>query len=178
MVKDILFGEKYERTNMTVKNSVEELTSVRIKNKNIWDQVKQTNPRFTKKVDFGRGFTSIDPMYQIGKMTEIFGPVGQGWGYVVNYHYTDKYISAEVSVWTEDRKNFYGPVCSLMPLQNSKGKFDDEAGKKVMTDALTKAFSHLGMSADVFLGLFDSSKYVEQVKKDLGIDQDKVTKIS
>ena len=27
---------------------------------------------------------------------------------------------------------------------------------------MTKAFSHLGMSADVFLGKFDDSKYVEQ----------------
>ena len=28
--------------------------------------------------------------------------------------------------------------------------------KKAMTDAMTKAFSHLGMSADVFLGMFDN----------------------
>jgi hypothetical protein len=34
------------------------------------------------------------------------------------------------------------------------------------------------MSADVFMGLFESSKYVEQVKKDLGIGTDKVKKIS
>ena len=35
-----------------------------------------------------------------------------------------------------------------------------------MTDAMTKAFSHLGMSADVFLGMFDDSKYVESLKKE------------
>ena len=34
-----------------------------------------------------------------------------------------------------------------------------------MTDALTKAFSHLGVSADVFLGLFDSNKYVDSMKE-------------
>jgi len=34
------------------------------------------------------------------------------------------------------------------------------------------------MSADVFLGLFESSKYVEQVKKDLGITSAKIEKIS
>jgi len=147
-------------------------------NKEIWDLIKVTDPRFTKDVTFGRGFTSIDPMYQIGKMTEIFGPVGHGWGYDVKYNYTNDYISAEVSVWTKHQANSFGPVCSLLPLKNTKGKFDDEAGKKVMTDALTKAFSHLGMSADVFMGLFESSKYVEQVKKDLGIGTDKVKKIS
>ena len=32
-----------------------------------------------------------------------------------------------------------------------------------MTDALTKAFSHLGLSADVFLGLFDNNKYIQQM---------------
>ena len=45
-------------------------------------------------------------------------------------------------------------------------KIDDEAPKKAMTDAMTKAFSHLGMSADVFLGMFDDSKYVESLKKE------------
>lgn len=147
-------------------------------NKQIWDQLKVTDPRFTKEVTFGRGFTSIDPMYQIGKMTENFGPCGHGWGYDVKYHYADDYIAAEVSIWTKHQANKFGPVCSLLPLKNTKGKFDDEAGKKVMTDALTKAFSHLGMSADVFLGLFENSKYVEQVKKDLGIGSAKVEKIS
>ena len=34
-----------------------------------------------------------------------------------------------------------------------------------MTDALTKAFSHLGVSADVFLGLFDNNKYVADMKE-------------
>ncbi len=35
-----------------------------------------------------------------------------------------------------------------------------------MTDAMTKAFSHLGMSADVFMGKFDDSKYVESLRKE------------
>ncbi len=46
------------------------------------------------------------------------------------------------------------------------GGLDDEAPKKAMTDAMTKAFSHLGMSADVFLGKFDDSKYVENLEKE------------
>ena len=36
-----------------------------------------------------------------------------------------------------------------------------------MTDAMTKAFSHLGLSADVFLGMHDNSKYVENLKKEI-----------
>ena len=35
--------------------------------------------------------------------------------------------------------------------------------KKATTDALTKLLSRLGFNADVFLGLYDDNKYVEQV---------------
>ena len=38
--------------------------------------------------------TTIDPMYQIGKMTEVFGPVGDDWGYDVNYILHDQLIFA------------------------------------------------------------------------------------
>ncbi len=58
------------------------------------------------------------------------------------------------------------PVCSVQNLSKKNGSLDDEAPKKAMTDAMTKAFSHLGMSADVFLGMFDDSKYVESLKKE------------
>ena len=57
----------------------------------------------------------------------------------------------------------------MQKLWRKTGALDDEAPKKAFTDALTKAFSHLGLSADVFLGLFDNSKYIEKVKQDLGI---------
>ncbi len=150
-------------------------------NKNIWDKLKQTDPRFTKRVNKGFGeITTIDPMYQIMKMTEVFGPVGKGWAYDVNYHYTDQVVFAEVKVtWQEEDTWYrYGPICSVQKLYRKTGALDDEAPKKAFTDALTKAFSHLGLSADVFLGLFDNSKYVEKVKEDLGItDKTKVREV-
>ena len=153
--------------------------------KYIWDQVKKTDPRFTKKVNKGFGeITTIDPMSQIMKMTEVFGPIGEGWNYKVNYNYhgTDNnqtaIVTAEVSVahkkfcTTEDNVNmyewdYYGPVCSVQKLYRKTGALDDEAPKKAMTDAMTKAFSHLGLSADVFLGMHDNSKYVENLKKEI-----------
>ena len=44
----------------------------------IWDQVKNTNPKYTKPFSKfgGKELTTIDPMYQIQVMTGIFGPVG------------------------------------------------------------------------------------------------------
>ena len=37
-------------------------------------------------------------MWQIGKMTETFGPCGKGWSFDVNYAYTDTYVAAEVKI--------------------------------------------------------------------------------
>lgn len=137
-----------------------------------WDALKTTDPKYTKKVTFGRAFTSINSQWQLEQMTKHFGPVGVGWGYHVHHsveRITDEYVLAiaDVSIWTqgdEERHN-YGPVRGMSPIVE-RGKnglhFDDDAGKKAMTDALTKGLSHLGLSADVFLGLFDDNKYVRE----------------
>ena len=140
------------------------------KNMEIWNSFNKTNPDFTKPLPGygGKNLTTIDPMYQIQMMTERFGPVGKGWKYNVEYKYQDGLIFAEVCVqYYEDHKWYeYGPVCSVQNLSKKNGGLDDEAPKKAMTDAMTKAFSHLGMSADVFLGKFDDSKYVESLRKE------------
>ena len=148
-------------------------------NKRYWDLLKKTDPKFTKRINKGFGeITTIDPQWQIGKMTEVFGPVGIGWGYTVQYTYTEQLVFAEVSIWTEAYSNIYGPVCSVQKLWRKTGALDDEAPKKAMTDAMTKALSHLGMSADVFLGMFDNSKYVEKVAAEYkSLNKSKVTEM-
>ena len=140
------------------------------KNMEIWNVLNKTNPNFTKPLPGygGKKLTTIDPMYQIQMMTEMFGPVGKGWKYNVEYKYQDGLVFAEVCVqYYQDHKWYeYGPVCSVQNLSKKNGGLDDEAPKKAMTDAMTKAFSHLGMSADVFLGKFDDNKYVESLRKE------------
>ena len=141
----------------------------------IWDSLCKTDPDYTRSVpsSYGKKITSIDPMYQIQCMTETFGPVGLGWKYNVKYTYQDNLVFAEVSIHYCVHDNWfeYGPVCSVQNLFKKNGNLDDEAPKKAMTDAMTKAFSHLGMSADVFLGKFDDSKYVQEVKKEFSKPQ-------
>ena len=135
----------------------------------IWDKLKKTNPKYTKPFGkFGKELTTVDPQYQIQMMTSMFGPVGKGWKYTVEYKYLDGLVFAEVSIkyYLDSKWYEYGPVCSVQNLSKKNGGLDDEAPKKAMTDAMTKAFSHLGMSADVFLGMFDDSKYVESLKKE------------
>ena len=135
----------------------------------IWDKLKKTDPKYTKPFGkFGKELTTVDPQYQIQMMTSMFGPVGKGWKYTVEYKYLDGLVFAEVSIkyYLDSKWYEYGPVCSVQNLSKKNGSLDDEAPKKAMTDAMTKAFSHLGMSADVFLGMFDDSKYVESLKKE------------
>ena len=146
-------------------------------NMDIWKTLGRTNPKYTKPFQKfgGKTLTTIDPMYQIMMMTDTFGPVGVGWSYHVNYTYTDKCVFAEVTIIYCVRKGDsnpwykYGPVSSVQALYKKNGGLDDEAPKKAMTDAMTKAFSHLGMSADVFLGLFDSSKYIEKTREHFAV---------
>ncbi len=153
----------------------------------IWDALKSTDPKFTKLVTFGRKFTSINSQWQLQRMTEQFGPIGQGWGYDVRHgveRISDDYVLAiaDVTIWwlgDPDKslgqmpmgrpRHEYGPVRGMSPIVE-RGKnglhMDDDAGKKAMTDALTKGLSHLGLSADVFLGLFDDMKYVNRVAQE------------
>ncbi len=151
-----------------------------MKNQNmkIWDFLSKTNPEFTKPFSKfgGKTLTTIDPHYQIQMMTNAFGPVGKGWSYQVEYKYLDKLVFAEVSIqyFLDNKWYAFGPVSSVQSLAKKNGGLDDEAPKKAMTDAMTKAFSHLGMSADVFLGMFENNKYVENLKKEFSQKQNSV----
>ncbi len=142
-------------------------------NMKIWNFLSKTNPEFTKPLPGygGKKLTTIDPHYQIQMMTNAFGPVGKGWSYQVEYKYLDKLVFAEVSIqyFLDNKWYAFGPVSSVQSLAKKNGGLDDEAPKKAMTDAMTKAFSHLGMSADVFLGMFENNKYVEDLKKEFSL---------
>tara|TARA_R110001592_G_C13017485_1_gene737246 strand:- start:573 stop:1061 length:489 start_codon:yes stop_codon:yes gene_type:complete len=155
-------------------------------NRKYWDALKETDPRFTKKINKGFGdLTTIDPQWQIMKMTETFGPVGEGWNYTVDYKYLElkePVVIAEVKVAHKKLANgwdYYGAVSSTLKLFKKNGTYDDEAPKKCMTDALTKAFSHLGLCSDIFMGLYDNNKYVEKLEeKYSNVDKSKVKKVS
>lgn len=153
-------------------------------NLRIWNAVSKTDPAHTKPVEFGRKFTSIDAHWQIMQATKQFGPIGEGWRYDVKHsveRLTDTLILAVADVilsWrsTDDIPRTFGPVrgtCEMYGPKTYKGKVipgefvtDEDAPKKAMTDALTKGLSHLGFSADVFLGLFDDNRYVQRMRQE------------
>jgi hypothetical protein len=152
-------------------------------NMSIWNAVSKTDPKHVKKVTFGRSFSAIDPHSQIKKATEQFGPVGQGWGYdcehdTIQIDEHTLFATCDVWIWWAvssgnggiPKQNRFGPLRGASELRyvTSKGKtmIDTDAPKKAMTDALTKGLSHIGFNADVFLGLFDDSKYVQKRKEE------------
>ena len=132
----------------------------------------RTNPSFTRNGRLPKvgDITSIDPHYQIMMMTAIYGRIGKGWTYNVDYIYASDYVAAEVTVqiYDKEKKEWglpYGPVGRIESLHSPKGGFDKECAKKAMTNALTKALSHTGLNADVFLGMFDCDAYVKDNEK-------------
>lgn len=147
-------------------------------NMRIWNQVQTTDPTHTKVAKLGgRVITSIDAMYQIKRATEVFGPVGDGWTYTTEFGF-EKASDEVTYIWCDVviryNKSVDGSWCSFGPVrglnlirykaQSGRQMEDEDAPKKAMTDALTKALSHLGFSADVFLGMYDDNKYVAGLK--------------
>lgn len=157
------------------------MTDIPDKNLRIWEQVSVTDPEYTKHVNQRGGFTSIDAMYNIERATAIFGPIGEGWGYRTNFltlfldeKKTEAIAICDLVFWWKGAKgepNAFGPIRGMNTLL-TKGRIDEDASKKAMTDALTKALSHLGFSADVFLGKFDDEKYVRDLKRKIKAEED------
>lgn len=144
----------------------------------IWNAVSKTDPKYTKQVNIGRKFTSIDGYYMIKRATEIMGPVGDGWAWSAEHSTLtlgDRVIAVcDVLVTTHNR--VWGPVRAMNEIISAKGRFDEDAPKKAMTDALTKALSHLGIASDVYLGMFDDNKYVQEVTQEFAEKVEKISK--
>ena len=140
----------------------------------LWDSVSKTEQRYTKAAKKGQyHFTSIAPMSQFMKATEVFGIQGIGWGIKIGSEVFVKEEFGETIILTYDAILFftYDGVKGEIPIhaqekacyrtQGANGylKVDDEARKKVVTNAKTKGLSELGFNADIFLGMFDDAEY-------------------
>ena len=141
----------------------------------IWDQVKKTDPNFTKAVEYGkRKFTAIDPTWQDKRCTEMWGPKGKGWG-LRNLRWTRFDVTA---MDRSDRSNpvpyqqtqvmleadFFYPGGVIEQAADMPFRAGDDTIKKLITTVKSKALSGLGFSADVYMGKFDDEQYVAMVR--------------
>lgn len=144
-------------------------------NLDIWSQVEKTSSKHVKPVtNGGRTYSSINPTSQKKKATEVFGPYGSGWGVEPESEVFDyKEFSNGTILIIYRATMFYmhnDSKCRLPISANEKMayitnggkgylKIDDEAEKKVRTNAVTKGLSELGFNADIFLGQWDDQEY-------------------
>ena len=149
-----------------------------------WSVLSRTDPRHTKEFQRAGGFrgTAIKPIYAYQKMTEHFGPCGNGWG-MDKPEFTTQAVGDEilvfctVGVWYQGESpkashTVYGVGGDKVTAKRKEGSLvgDDEAFKKAYTDALTNALVKIGVSADVHMGMFEDSKYVSALRKEFAED--------
>lgn len=159
-------------------------------NLELWNAVRTPDPKRTKSFTRGGGFrgTAINATYLAQRATEIFGPIGKGWGIEVT---DEKYVEGapfeykglkgrevihvlRVRLWyvlggERYTVEQYGQTTFVGV--NRRGPFtDEEAPKKSLTDGMLKCLSLLGFAADVHLGLFDDNKYVNDARKQFAED--------
>src|SRR5687768_3749197 len=118
-------------------------------NLRIWSKVEKTNPAHTKHVNQRGGFTAVSANYQILAATEMFGPIGIGWGYTTGDPIVvETLLFVPVTLWHGSRENTFGPMLGCEEWKDKNGRIDSDAGKKATTDAITKLLSQLGFNAD------------------------------
>lgn len=143
-------------------------------NKALWDSVKVTDPRAVKPIT-GKTYKgdSPKPYWLIERATEVFGPIGVGWGVNVKSERFERLGEfdvlhvAVVAVWfvkdgvrCEPFEQMGGTKAAYM---SSKGSLivDEDAGKKSVTDGMVKCLSMIGFAGDIFSGQWGDSKYVD-----------------
>lgn len=163
-------------------------------NMQIWDKVSTTDTRYTKAAEVGgQKITSLNGTAMIMKATEVFGPVGIGFGWTIveeRFDEGSEMVSGEgdkrlvlgrelnhtikIRFWFElngKRGEIEQYGCTRYLYKSKYGTTTDgEAPKKSLTDAIKKSLSMLGFSADVFLGMFDDQTYVEQLREEQAIE--------
>lgn len=146
----------------------------------LWKSVERTDPAHVKEIT-GKQYkgNSPKPHYIIMKATETFGPCGIGWGFTIEERVEDgamiapgfheRMSLAKVKVWYKwngERGEVEHIGGTPFSGQRSNGKpfTDEDAVKKSVTDALVKALSMLGFAGDIFMGRYDDSKYVNELR--------------
>lgn len=145
-------------------------------NMEIWKANQTTDPAAVKAIT-GRQYqgTSPSPQYLLAKATAQFGPVGLGFGWRVLAEHWRSYgdttlHTCRIEFWWRDgegaanRWEEYGETKIAYVAASGKQMVDDDGPKKSLTDAIVKALSRLGFSADIFLGRWDDAKYVAQLE--------------
>lgn len=140
-----------------------------MENLELYEKVREVPQEAQKTIGGGRlkGFTDINPMWRIQKLTECFGPCGLGWYIDVKDKWIDRADNGEAiaSVMIElyiknDNGTGLTPQWSKPIVGVGGSRFvsnekngpsvSDECFKMALTDAISVACKNLGFGADIY----------------------------
>jgi hypothetical protein len=160
-------------------------------NRRFWDKLKDvTDHTALKGFTRGGGFTGTDinPTWRMERLTEVFGPIGLGWGYQVVKRWTETFGTKQV-VFTTIRcwyvpvgeepywpKNEHGvpdrrepPINAVWTGEQDGGtvvdRAPDEVYKQSITDGFGKTSVQIGLASSIYRGKWDDSKYREDQER-------------
>ena len=149
--------------------------TINMDNLSLYNRFREVPQEAKKTIKGGKlnGFTDINPMWRIKKLTEEFGECGFGWYYeeVERWKETcgqEVAVFVKINLYTKRNNEWSHPIMGVggsKMVQLFKGgevvDFSDEAYKMALTDAISIACKALGMAADVYFAN-DRTKYDTQ----------------
>ena len=142
-------------------------------NTKVWLDVCRVPVSSLKAITGGRlkGKSDINPQWRFLVMTQVFGMCGIGWKYTIDKQWLEEGKDGEVmafvnvslyvkheGVWSDAIQGNGG---AMLIAKEKSGYFNsDEAYKMAMTDALSVSMKALGVAGDIYMGIFDGSKYM------------------
>lgn len=134
-----------------------------MENMAIYEAGKCVPAEAKKRIQGGRinGFTDINPMWRIRKLTELFGPCGIGWYYDVEREWLEPAETGEVaafvriSLYIKVDGEWSKPISGIggsafVAAERSGKRISDECYKMATTDAISVACKNLGFGAEVY----------------------------
>lgn len=146
-------------------------------NMRLYNAFKDTPKEAQKTIGAGKlkGMTDINPMWRIKKLTEQFGPQGEGWKLdVIDMKMFEAGGESMAHVvlaltWRKEDGSWSEPIFGVGGSKLAgKGVGDginDEAFKMAFTDAMSICCKGLGMSADIYYQK-DRTKYTAETADD------------
>lgn len=129
-----------------------------------------------------KGYSDINPVWRIKKLTELFGPCGFGWYYTVDRQWletseTSKEIKAfcNISLFIKYQGEWSKPIIgtggsSYLMMTRNGPDVSDECFKMALTDALSVACKSLGIAADIYFS--KDAKNGDRTKYDQASDRE------
>lgn len=159
-------------------------------NMKFYEMYREVPKEAQKTIDAGRlkGYTDINPMWRIKKLTEMFGMCGIGWKIKTIKKWTEQGAGNEIFAFVdielfikvngEWSEGIEGTGGHKLVVNERKGLYNnDEAFKMALTDAISVACKMIGMGADIYWDK-DRTKYTNTESDTLPESQSEPTKAS